>query len=490
MFKIIKLALLVSGLLLSLAQALRPPGLFDTDWSDRSPFLLDLQPYWHNSLTDLQTAAVYHLELVLCEDASLQGRLELLISNNSAEAWNDVVLHLHPNSLGSDLSVRDIRVDGETVVSFLLESRRLLRVELPEALGTGDSLVLSLRFNLQVPETLAAYGRLSDFPQILSLAHAYPTLARYANGQWQTSYPPLKADPLVADSSFYLLRLRLPADYQVAASGRLIALEHLDDWQELTYAAGPARDFYVAIFQDYQQLSKATDKLLIHSYAPQLLQAALPRSLEIAERALNFFSEVFVPYPYREFDMVAVPVNAGGIEHPGIVNLAVSLYGQRGASLEPVIVHEVAHQWSYNLVGSDQVLEPWLDEALAQYLTLMYFREFGNQSEVTAYLDFWQRLWLSTPDTDKPIGLAADAYNDLAYSGIVYGRGLFFFEALAEQIGRELLHDALRQLYQDYAWGFITTAEFQVLLEGNCHCSLDDLFTEWVSGGSSLQDKP
>jgi aminopeptidase N len=51
----------------------------------------------------------------------------------------------------------------------------------------------------------------------------------------------------------------------------------------------------------------------------------------------------------------------GGIEFPTHV--------MHGAfSTTRSIVHELAHQWFYALVGNDQGRDPWLDEGLASYV--------------------------------------------------------------------------------------------------------------------------
>jgi aminopeptidase N len=51
----------------------------------------------------------------------------------------------------------------------------------------------------------------------------------------------------------------------------------------------------------------------------------------------------------------------GGIEFPTHV-----MHGAGSATRS--IVHEVAHQWFYSLIGNDQGRDPWLDEALASYV--------------------------------------------------------------------------------------------------------------------------
>jgi len=43
--------------------------------------------------------------------------------------------------------------------------------------------------------------------------------------------------------------------------------------------------------------------------------------------------------------------------------------------LTTLSVHETAHQWWDGLVGTDQALEPWLDEALATYAERIFYQK-------------------------------------------------------------------------------------------------------------------
>ena len=43
--------------------------------------------------------------------------------------------------------------------------------------------------------------------------------------------------------------------------------------------------------------------------------------------------------------------------------------------MEYLIAHETAHQWWYSVIGNDEINEPWLDEALTEYSTILYFEE-------------------------------------------------------------------------------------------------------------------
>jgi aminopeptidase N len=69
-----------------------------------------------------------------------------------------------------------------------------------------------------------------------------------------------------------------------------------------------------------------------------------------------------------------MPGFEGGIEFPTHV-----MHG--GGSSTRSIVHEVAHQWFYSLIGNDQGRDPWLDEGLASYV------EFVQVASLTRHLN-------------------------------------------------------------------------------------------------------
>jgi aminopeptidase N len=148
--------------------------------------------------------------------------------------------------------------------------------------------------------------------------------------------------------------------------------------------------------------------------------------------------------------------------------------------LESTVVHEVAHQWSYGLVGNDQQDEPWLDEALAQYLTLVYYHERYGQGAAAGFRSSFVDRWERVDRADIPIGLPVEAYPGPQYGAIIYGRGPLFLEALAEDMGQAVFGEFLESYYSLHAWGNVGTPEFRRLAETTCSCDLAELFEAWV----------
>ena len=150
------------------------------------------------------------------------------------------------------------------------------------------------------------------------------------------------------------------------------------------------------------------------------------------------------------------------------------------AILESSTVHEAVHQWFYNMVGNDQVNEPWLDESLAQYATWQYYVDLFGENAAQGFESSLESRWQRVSLEDIPIGLAVDAYQDKEYSAIIYGRGAFFFESLEQMMGAEKFDAFLHDYTNTYSWKIVTTEDFKSLAESECSCNLTPLFEEWV----------
>jgi hypothetical protein len=82
--------------------------------------------------------------------------------------------------------------------------------------------------------------------------------------------------------------------------------------------------------------------------------------LALVADALPHYEARFGAFPWPVYTVAMTPGFNGGIEFP--------LHVMQGpGSQDRSVVHELAHQWFYSLVGNDQARDPWLDESLASY---------------------------------------------------------------------------------------------------------------------------
>jgi aminopeptidase N len=235
---------------------------------------------------------------------------------------------------------------------------------------------------------------------------------------------------------------------------------------------------YLAAGEAWQVHSRETGGVTLRVYAPDNLAAGALAALGYAERALEEFGARYAPYPYAEMEIVATPTLALGIEYPGVVAIADRILTPEDTRLEATVVHEIAHQWFYNLVGNDQLDHPWLDEALAQFATLQYFEHRPGGAE--AFRGYLESRWERVDLAEIPVGLPVASYGAQEYGAIVYGRGPLFFEALRNEIGTTAFDQFIRQYVSAYAWGIATPEGLQETAEYSCECELEALFGAWI----------
>lgn len=444
----------------------------------------------YDRLRSLGGASVYRVDLRIGDDPSrISGRLQVHYTNQEDDELRRIPFRVYPALFGGDVEISAVRVGGQPAGSSWDSSGSVLWVLLDAALQTGEALTIGLDFDLQLPlEMSGNYGLYGYFDDVLVLNGFLPLVPVFDEDGWNVDVPSQQGDVSYFDASFFLVRVVAPEDLTVASSGTVVGSSSTRGHHIQLIAAGPAREFYMAASRSWQQLEKQTNGVLIHSYAPVEIEAGVREAMETTERALLSLNRRLGPYPYREIDLVVTPMQALGMEYPGVGVIAENLFDPVGEIqgvpnriyLESVVVHEIAHQWFYNVVGNDQQEEPWLDEAMAQYFTYLYYLDTNTPEAAQAYRQSWFGRWDRVDREQIPIGVPVSEYAGAEYSAIVYGRGPLFLEALARELGQGAFENFLRDYIDMNHWGIATTEEFRGLAEEHCGCDLGALFNEWV----------
>ena len=111
------------------------------------------------------------------------------------------------------------------------------------------------------------------------------------------------------------------------------------------------------------------------------------------------------------------------------------------------------------MVGNDQAIEPWLDEALTDYSTLLYMGRVHGQA---AEQDFYDTYVSMLSEVMGPMynreaynvtvgSPAADFPNNQVYSLVVYTEGTMMLRDVENLIGRDAMIRGLAAYYQKYA---------------------------------------
>jgi alanyl aminopeptidase len=186
-----------------------------------------------------------------------------------------------------------------------------------------------------------------------------------------------------------------------------------------------------------------------------------------------------IPYPYEKLDEVAVPLfdvameNAGQVTFPLPVILAKPDRDtpERQRTWVWVAAHELAHQWSGDLVTTAWWDDLWLNEGFANWIANKIVNEYHpewqwNVGEVNGTQDAMiQDGLMSARRVRQPIESVDDIAN--AFDEITYHKGnalLYMFETY---LGPDHFREGVHRYLEKYAWKSATSADFLTMLAGD-----------------------
>jgi len=172
-----------------------------------------------------------------------------------------------------------------------------------------------------------------------------------------------------------------------------------------------------------------------------------------ASEMLQQFSKWFGPPRSSGFNIVLNPRKRGGAyARPGFVSLP---FGEKDTpeGIERWLAHEVAHLWW--LGAPTLTWEDWLNEAFAEYSSLMFVRHQHGAKAVDAYIERSRKR-----AADAPPIWGLDRNSDSAHAAL-YSKGAMILWNLEQQIGQETFNKVLRTRVKR---GVRTTSGFLRLL--------------------------
>jgi hypothetical protein len=480
-------------------QSATPAATPTVDMQDLSLYEAALRPGFVDAVKMTPNATRYAISVTIDaqQPTRLTGVQRVRYTNTEEGALDAIYFRLYPNlpGYGGVMTVDRVVLNGAVVETSLEAGDSALRIPLDTPLEPGDVADMTLWFQDSLPtDTSAGYGLFAFADQVYALAGFYPTIPVYDDEGWNVEVAPPYGDATFTDVAFYQVHLSVPADLTVVTSGSTLEKSDAKNGMRTWFAVGgPMRDFYVAASADYGVVSEQVDGIQVNSYYRSAQAEGGKLALGYAADALRLYSQEFGPYPYAEFDVVATPTNAGGIEYPGAIVVAQGLYDQRGGFFELATAHEVAHQWWYGMVGNDQLDEPWLDESLTNYSMFIYYQDQvgANQAAGVKEQAFERPYHMAQAEgRDRAVAGPVASFSVQNYSAIVYGKGPLFFDAVRQRVGDQAFFTALQTYLQAHLYGIAYPPDLVSAFTQSSGQSIDDLYDFWIMGESQATPTP
>jgi aminopeptidase N len=191
--------------------------------------------------------------------------------------------------------------------------------------------------------------------------------------------------------------------------------------------------------------------------------AAFRRQAEM----IDFFDDLFGPYPFAAYGVVVVDEALGF----ALETQTLALFGS-DALAEPIVAHELAHQWFGDHVSLGSWRDIWLNEGFATYAQWLWAEHRGEGT-----VDEIALASARTPGLDVPPG---DPGADRLFHTTVYVRGALTLHVLRHELGDDAFFELLRTWVDRYGGASATSADFEALAGEVGRRDLSGLFDAWL----------
>jgi hypothetical protein len=415
----------------------------------------------------------------------------------------------------------DFRVNGHTITcspdNYNIDICRLI---LNGPLLPGDTIIITTPFFVKIPGPFSRFGHKGQAYQV---SQWYPKPAVYDMHGWN-QMPYLDQGEFYSEFGSYDVRITLPKNYVVGATGNLVTREELEWLEKKTMDTTAVKNFPAsdkvlksiqykeknihdfAWFADKRYRVLKGEVLLpgdkkVNTWAMFTDQQAgmWKNAIEYINDAVRYYSEWYGDYPYKNCSAVYGALEAGGaMEYP-----TITVVGNVNTPtmLENFIMHEVGHNWFYGVLGFNERKYPFLDEGIntfsefrymkTKYPQLKLYKFFVDHQSLPSILNvddlpfndyyYYSYLLSARSGIEQPLNLSSDQYTSMNYGMIVYDKSALSWNYLLQYLGEEKFDSIMQQFYKKWQFRHPEPKDLRQEFEENCSEDLSWFFNDLLT---------
>ena len=502
--------------------------------------------YWQQDLK-------YDMEATLNDkDNTVTAKESITYKNNSPETLTYIWFHLWPNGYKNDSTAlfKQIRNDSSRKeklekitygsiegLDFKVNGKKaqtaphpnpeyidIIKVVLPEPLKPGATATIATDFKVKLPSYFSRSG-FADGEYMI--CQWYPKPAVFDKKGWH-EFPYLDMGEFYSEYADYNVRLTVPADYVVGATGVMQNKEELEYYKStgkknaerrtgqtpykplkpgaktLHYIAQDVPDFawfaekgLIIEYDTIQLANKTVDAFTYYHNNPNTLWN---NSIDYVKDAVHHYSNWIGTYEYPTVQAFEGPKNnaSGGMEYP-MITLITSPDAKK-ESLDGVIAHEVGHNWFMSMLGSNERMHTWQDEGMNSYFQFRYEAEKYRANSIMGEIpddvrklpedQFQDRVYgamtqipMNTP-METP---SADFKTSEDYALSSYLKPALWMYLLERQFGQAKVDKAFQDYFSTWKNKHPQPEDMKASFEKSLGTSMDQFFNLLNKQGSLLQ---
>jgi hypothetical protein len=426
-------------------------------------------------------------------------------------------------------NIEKVTTTGNVDLPYVI-NETMMRVDLPQPLKTGQKFSFKIKYWYNINDRNKIGGRsgYEYFPEednyLYTIAQFFPRMAVYTDYEGWQHKQFLGSGEFTLPFGNYEVRITVPADHIVAATGELqnassiltseqrkryndarkslqtpvfivtpeeaLAAEKNKATTQKTwiFKAQNVRDFAFAssrkFIWDAMGVQLGGKTVMAESFYPKEGNPLWEQySTRVVAHTLNVYSKHTIDYPYPR--AISVHTDRIGMEYPMIcfnggrpeadgTYSEGTKYGMIG-----VIIHEVGHNFFPMIINSDERQWTWMDEGLNTFVQFLTEQEWDTEyparrGPAHKIVDYMKG------DKSKMMPIMTNSESLLQFGNNAYAKPATALNILRETVlGRELFDYAFKEYCRRWAFKHPTPSDFFRTMEDASGTDLDWFWRGW-----------
>ena len=296
------------------------------------------------------------------------------------------------------------------------------------------------------------------------------------------------------DKTTWEFRITTDRDERALSNGRLVSTRRVGAVIEWHWSqTKPAPTYLMSLVTgDYVVLQDVWRGVPVGYWTyPDSIEAAW-RGFGLTPRMIDLMGmRTGVAYPWAKYDQAVAPDYIfGGMENVSATTQADDrilhpAWAEPEANAEPLVAHQLAHQWFGNYVTARDWPHIWLHEGFATFFEAVWAEAtHGADAGALARLAAQEEAIEADRTARRP--LVFDRWTtdplELFLSGHIYPKGASVLQSLRRELGDSTFWAGIQAYMKAHALASVTTDDFRRSMERASGRDLSAFFARWVHG--------
>ena len=457
------------------------------------------------TMTPFPYLSSYTMQISLVGN-EIKGKQKIRYVNNSDVSLDTIYFNLFTNAFSSKISpyanqqlrLRSIDFQYATEdemggyslftvkdhnIIYVDEAHEMAFIKLNNALNPKGVIDLEVEFALKLPKL---FDRIGIKDGHTYLTNWYPEIAVYDINGWH-AMPYLSMGEFYHDFADFNVELDCDRNINLASGGDIVTNHGSTKTQ---YHITQKNVTNLALFASpylgkEHPLSIEGKEINLHLFCDTINQN-WAKAQDIVKSILIEYSKIIGEFPYDKLTIVQGNASlSSGMEYPGIV--VINSYKNEHL-LQYYLAHEIAHQYFYAALSSDERTEAYFDEGLATWIERKYTMKHEGVEHYTSMLPNFLKSTDDVPFLNKvylfqrqrnfyqPLNTPCQNLGVLNYGLNNYPAAAQIWRGVEEYIGEDEFQKILKAYYTLRKNSHVSTNDFIGFLSAKSGKNLSYIF--------------